>query len=65
MSKFSKKNYLRHVLHFFKIEHLLNRIKRTSIITKKFFGSSRLGELWFINSWNNFCSQCTYQNQLT
>ncbi|RNA01433.1 hypothetical protein BpHYR1_018843 [Brachionus plicatilis] len=41
--------------------HLLNRIKRTSIITKKFFGSSRLGELWFIYSWNNFCSQCAYQ----
>ncbi|RNA28529.1 hypothetical protein BpHYR1_036799 [Brachionus plicatilis] len=30
---------------------------RTSIITKKFFGSGRLGEPWFIYYWNNFCSQ--------
>ncbi|RNA29651.1 hypothetical protein BpHYR1_051178 [Brachionus plicatilis] len=48
------------VLHFFNIKHLLNRIKRTSNITK-FFGSSRLGELWFIYYWNNFCSQLYFK----
>ncbi|RNA02146.1 hypothetical protein BpHYR1_020815 [Brachionus plicatilis] len=37
-------------------KHLLKCIKRTSIITK-FFESSRLGELWFIYYWSNFCSQ--------
>ncbi|RNA39964.1 hypothetical protein BpHYR1_000790 [Brachionus plicatilis] len=49
-------DYLSSVLHFFLIDHLLNRIKRISIITK-FFGSSLLGELWFIDYWNNFFSQ--------
>ncbi|RNA33777.1 hypothetical protein BpHYR1_046973 [Brachionus plicatilis] len=28
-----------------------------SVLICTFFGSSRLGELWFINYWNNPCSQ--------
>ncbi|RNA29079.1 hypothetical protein BpHYR1_038439 [Brachionus plicatilis] len=44
---------------FIIILNLYSIVEKPGIVSLslKFFRSSRLGELWFIYYWNNFCSQ--------